>query len=81
MTCTEVKSSKYQTRKSPPFHASDCKGTRKKGKDGDYISKADKKGVYKWVKISGKAGMQKGKSYDTVDNGARHIVSLSTEPI
>ena len=75
MTCTEVKSSKYQTRKSPPFHASDCKGTRKKGKDGDYISKVDKKGVYKWIKISGKisgkAEMQKGKSYDTLDNGLR----------
>jgi hypothetical protein len=83
MTCTEVKSSKYQSRKSPPFHASDCKGTRKKGKDGDYISKVDKKGVYKWVKVSGKisgkisgkvsgkAGTQKGKSYDTLDNGLR----------
>ena len=72
MTCTEVKSSKYQTRKSPAFHASDCKGTRKKGKDGDYISKADKRGVYKWIKVSGKViESQKGKHYDTLDNGGR----------
>jgi hypothetical protein len=77
MTCTEVKSSKYQTRKSPAFHASDCKGTRKKGKDGDYISKADKKGVYKWTKISEKISdkvgtlKKKGKHYDTMDNGVR----------
>ena len=70
MTCTEVKSSKYQTRKSPAFHASDCKGTRKKGKDGDYISKADKKGVYKWVKVSGTL-KKKGKHYDVMDNGGR----------
>ena len=68
MTCTEVKTSKYQTRKSPAFHASDCKGTRKKGKDGDYISKADKKGIYKWIKVSGKI---KGKHYDVMDNGRR----------
>jgi hypothetical protein len=68
MTCTEVKTSKYQTRKSPAFHASDCKGTRKKGKDGDYISKADKKGVYKWIKVS---GTPKGKHYDIHDNGGR----------
>lgn len=69
MTCTEVKSSKYQTRKSPAFHASDCKGTRKKGKDGDYISKADKKGVYKWIKVPER--VRKGKHYDVMDNGRR----------
>jgi len=70
MTCTEVKTSKYQTRKSPAFHASDCKGTRKKGKDGDYVSQADKRGVYKWIKVS-ETLKRKGKSYDTLDNGGR----------
>lgn len=69
MTCTEVKSSKYQTRKSPAFHASECKGTRKKGKDGEYISKADKRGVYKWVKVE--STKKKGKHYDIHDNGGR----------
>jgi len=66
MTCKEVMTSKYHTRKSPAFHASDCKGTRKKGKDGDYVSKADKRGVYKWIKVS-----EKGKHYDIHDNGGR----------
>lgn len=66
MPCTQVKTSKYQTRKSPSFHAGDCKGLQKKGKDGIYISQADKRGIYKWVKTL----KQKGKCYDTVDNGA-----------
>jgi len=52
MTCTKVNSKKYQTRKSPPFHAGDCKGSVKKGKDGTYVSKADTQGVYKWVKVT-----------------------------
>ena len=51
MTCTIVLSKKYQRRPSPPYHAGDCKGTVKKGKDGTYVSKADARGVYKWVKV------------------------------
>jgi hypothetical protein len=80
--CQEVKTGKYQTRKSPPFHAKDCKGQTKKGKDGLYKSKSDKRGVFTWKKISdGKTKshktrkiakkMEKGKSYETHDNGAR----------
>ena len=61
--CTELKSAKYQTRKAPAFHAGDCKGATKTGKDGAYVSKADKRGVYKWVKT--------GKFYDVHDNGGR----------
>lgn len=70
MSCTEVTSKKYQTRKSPAFHAGDCKGQTKKGKNGTYISKADKRGVYKWVKAS-THGTQKGMKhmYLTHDNG------------
>ena len=70
MTCTEVKSAKYQTRKSPAFHAKDCKGLTKKGKDGQYISKPDSKGTYKWVKQSATRKV-KGKHYDIHDNGGR----------
>ena len=55
MVCEEVKSDKYQTRKSPAFHAGHCAGQTKKGKDGDYISKEDARGVYKWIKVSGAA--------------------------
>ena len=69
MPCTEVKSSKYQTRKSPAFHASDCKGLQKKGKDGTYVSQVDKRGIYKWVKKG--TQKRKGKFYDVHDNGSR----------
>ena len=72
MVCQEVKTEKYQTRKSPAFHAKDCKGISKKGKDGDYISKPDAKGIYKWVKAnSTRKATVKGKHYDVHDNGGR----------
>lgn len=76
MPCKEVKSQKYQTRKSPPFHAGDCKDLTQKGNDGDYLSKPDANGVYKWVKVN--AGKNKTrklpkgvKSYFIHDNGGR----------
>ena len=75
MTCTEVKNKKYQTRKSPPFHAKDCKGMTRKGKDGMYVSKADKNKVYKWVKVG--ATMKKvkgGKTYEIHDNMNRPFI-------
>jgi hypothetical protein len=80
MPCEEVKSKKYQTRKSPPFHASDCKGEIKKGKDGDYISNPDARGTYKWIKAAGVSNasnnktrkLHKGaKNYLIHDNGGR----------
>jgi len=76
MPCKEVKSSKYQTRKSPAFHAKDCKGLTKKGKNGDYASKPDSKGIYKWVKAGRGSGSNKtkkvsGKYYDTHHNRKR----------
>jgi hypothetical protein len=69
MVCQEVKTQKYQTRKSPAFHAKDCKGLSKKGKDGVYISKPDARGIYKWVLNTTKK--LKGKYYDIHDNGRR----------
>jgi hypothetical protein len=78
MSCKELKTKKYQTRKSPAFSAQACKGLTKKGKDGTYISKADKRGIYKWVKANAssirntqKVHLRKGKVYDVLDNGAR----------
>lgn len=70
MSCKEIKSSKYQTRKSPAFHAKDCKDLTKKGKDGQYISRKDTKGIYKWVKVNTTRKMS-GKHYDIHDNGGR----------
>ena len=78
MGCNEVKSEKYQTRKSPPFHAGDCKNLTKKGKDGDYVSKPDAKGIYKWIKagaakkaVGATRKLKGGKIYLIHDNGAR----------
>lgn len=70
MACKEIKTSKYQTRKSPAYHAKDCKDLTKKGKDGQYISKKDARGIYKWVKVNVTRKM-KGKHYDIHDNGNR----------
>jgi len=77
MPCTEVKSEKYQTRKSPPFHAKDCKNLTKKGKDGPYRSKADAKGIYKWVKgvpTAAKKGVK-------IRPGATKKATKATNPI
>jgi hypothetical protein len=68
-SCKEVKNRKYQTRKSPAYHAGQCKGLQKNGKDGLYISKATR-GIYKWIKVS-KTRKRKGKFYDTHDNGSK----------
>ena len=72
MPCVKIKSQKYQTRKSPAYHAKDCKDQVKKGKDGTYESKPDKNGTYKWVKQTRK---KKGvKTYEIHNNGARPFV-------
>ena len=72
MSCTEVKTKKYQSRASPPFHAKDCKHLTKKGKNGDYRSSPDAKGVYKWMKTNKTRKVSKGtKTYDVHDNGNR----------
>lgn len=70
MTCQEVKSDKYQGRKSPPFHAKDCKNLTRKGKDGNYLSKPDSRGIYKWIK-SVNTRRKKTKSYFIHNNGGR----------
>jgi hypothetical protein len=73
MTCKEVQDKKYQERPSPPYHARDCKGKTMKGKNGkSYISKADTRGVYKWV-LAEKTKTKKaprGKAYKIHDNGS-----------
>jgi hypothetical protein len=79
MTCVEIKTKKYQTRKGPPYHAKDCKGLVKKGNDGkDYISAVDKRGIYKWVpKDKGlRTTKKKGvKTYTMLDNGSDPFVA------
>ena len=54
--CVKLDTKKYKTRDSPPYSAMDCKDEKLLGNDGQqYISKADKNGIYKWVKIAGKS--------------------------
>ena len=54
--CVKLDTKKYKTRDSPPYSAMDCKDAKLIGNDGkQYISKADKNGIYKWVKIAGKS--------------------------
>lgn len=49
-SCIEQKTKKYRSRGSPPYSAMDCKGLTKPGNDGSsYISKPDKRGIYRWV--------------------------------
>ena len=78
--CVPVNTKKYQTRKSPPYHAKDCKGAAKKGKNGKvYVSAPDSRGVYKWVVTSNGARTtqkqktqkkQRMKTYMILDNGS-----------
>ena len=50
-SCIEQKTKKYKSRGSPPYSAMDCKNSTKTGNDGaSYTSKADKRGIYRWVK-------------------------------
>jgi hypothetical protein len=50
--CKPSTHKKYLTRNSPPYPAQSCPGVILEGKDGKYISKADKNGNYKWVIIN-----------------------------
>ena len=76
MTCEEVKSQKYQTRKSPPFHAGECRNIIKKGKDGEYLSKPDAKGIYKWVKVSKDKRTEKYKGEPSEDPNSLKIETI-----
>lgn len=78
-SCKPVKTKKYKERKSPPYHANDCKGQTKKGNDGnDYKSVPNIKRVYSWKLISKTVKRKKkemlfpkGKKYQILDNGGR----------
>ena len=54
MTCSKQKTKKYTDRKGPPYSATDCEGSKKKGNDGlMYVS--EKRGSsksFKWYKVA-----------------------------
>jgi hypothetical protein len=56
--------SKYETRPSPPFSAQDYPNKIKVGNDGnEYISRADKKMVFKWYKIKNMSEYSSAEKY------------------
>jgi hypothetical protein len=49
--CIKQNTKKYKSRSSPPYSAMDCQGKTIPGNDGAmYISKSNKRGIYRWVK-------------------------------
>ena len=58
-SCIEQNTKKYRSRSSPPYSAMDCKNSTKKGNDGaTYVSKPDKRGIYRWVKTGAIVGIR-----------------------
>jgi len=50
--CTAQTTAKYASRPSPPYPANECCGQTFQGNDGNYyVSKADKNGTCKWIKV------------------------------
>jgi hypothetical protein len=73
-SCTRVTAKRYASRPSPPYHAGDCAGKTMKGNDGkEYLSVADKRGVYTWKPTVTRKAM-KGKRYEIHDNGGRPFI-------
>lgn len=71
-----LKTKKYRLRGSPPYSAMDCPGKTMKGNDGGtYASKADKNGVYKWIKTKAKTAKMTTKTETIV----KKISSCSTD--
>ena len=80
--CIKLKTKKYRLRGSPPYSATDCPGKTMKGNDGGtYASKADKNGVYKWIKTTAKmAKMAKtAKTATKSETTVKKISSCSTD--
>jgi hypothetical protein len=81
MTCTKRTEKKYSSRNSPPFSAQDCQDLTQTGNDGaQYTSKANNRGVYRWVKTNAAAprttrSNKKSKNvYEILDNRDRPYV-------
>jgi hypothetical protein len=50
--CVAQTTSKYTSRSSPPYPANECCDRKMTGNDGSmYISKMDKNGICKWIKL------------------------------
>ena len=77
-----LKTKKYRLRSSPPYSATDCPGKTMKGNDGGtYASKADKNGVYKWIKTTAKTEKmaKTAKMTTKTETAVKKISSCSTD--
>ena len=85
MSCIEVKTKKYQSRSSPPYHAKDCKGEIKNGNDGKkWKSIPNKQMIYKWVLMDSSKTLKTGnkivgKTYYIHDNGGQPFKVICNE--
>jgi len=87
MSCIEVKTKKYQYRKSPPYHAKNCKGEIKIGNDGKkWKSITNNKMIYKWIAMDSKTiktiktgNKITGKIYYIHDNGRQPFKVICNE--
>ena len=77
--CVKLKTKKYRLRGSPPYSATDCPDKTMKGNDGGtYASKADKNGVYKWIKTTAKTA-KTAKTANKTETTVKKISSCSTD--
>jgi hypothetical protein len=74
-TCKPNPSEKYSKRPAPSCHADDCRDMIREGNDKRvYISKPDKRGIYKWILTTDWDEIRlppKNNTYYTHDNGSR----------
>ncbi len=81
--CTPDMAAKYSKRPAPSCHADDCRNMFKEGNDGRiYISKPDKRGIYKWILTTHNDeayAAPKNNTYYTHDNGGRPFKVVITK--
>ena len=77
LVCEPSDLKKYTSRNSPPYPAANCRGVELQGKDGMYVSKADKNGTYKWYKVRAKSPV---KSPVKIDADFAKFVKLHSVP-
>lgn len=76
--CVEQKTKKYLSRGSPPYSAMKCKDLTKKGNDGaTYVSKPDKRGIYRWVKDNDRTVVAKTPKNKTSKISVKTLINTS----
>jgi hypothetical protein len=67
-------------RQSPAEHAGECKNIVKRGKKDLWVSKPDKNGTYRWVRLSGSYNVQQ--LYETLSGSTiEGFITVYTENV